>query len=536
MSDFLSIGMEDTLTTQPFGFTRDGRSLFMMDSSDRNTAAAMKVPATADGMEKRELIFASDRADVSDAMFNPVTGEIEAVATEYLRTEWTIIDPAVKKDLDALRELDGGDLNVSSRSLDDRAWIVTSVQDDGPVQYYHWDRDAQQGTHLFSSRPDLESYTLHTMRPVEIPARDGLTLPSYLTLPYRPNNEVVPMVLFVHGGPWARDTWGFNPYHQWLANRGYAVLSVNFRGSTGFGKDFINAGNLEWYGKMQDDLVDAVEWAIGQGYADRERVAIMGGSYGGYAVLAGLTRDPELFTCGVNIVGVSHVRTLLETIPPYWAPMMRFFETRVGALSDPEYLDSISPLTHVDRIRRPLLIGQGANDPRVKISESDQIVAAMNEREIPVTYVVFPDEGHGFARPTNNMAFNAVTEVFLAEHLGGRHQPIEDDLTKSTAQVRDLGDLSMPGVTRFVPPPAAPRGADAATGSDGDAPVKLEDLSEEMQQQAGLILDQIRNSVPPEMLPMVIQQLESQATQVPDDLRVLLRYVRQEVGRMIAEQ
>jgi len=497
--DFLHIGMEDTLTTQVFGFTRDGDELFMMDSTDRNTAALMRVPAKPDGMSDRKLIFASDRADVSNAMFDPVTGEIQAVATEYLRTEWTLIDPAIGPDLEALRALESGDLNVLSRTLDDRAWIVAYTQDAGPVRYYHWDRDAGEGRFLFTNRPELESYTLQSMRPVEIPARDGLTLPSYLTLPHRTRNEAVPMVLMVHGGPWARDTWGFNSYHQWLANRGYAVLSVNFRGSTGFGKDFINAGNLEWYGKMQDDLVDAVEWAIREGYADKDRVAIMGGSYGGYAVLAGLTRDPDLFNCGVNIVGVSHVRTLLETIPPYWEPLLRFFETRVGALSDPEFLDSISPLTHVDNIRRPLLIGQGANDPRVKISESDQIVEAMNSREIPVTYVVFPDEGHGFARPANNMAFNAVTEAFLAEHLGGRYEPIGEDISRSTAQVRDLGDLTLPGVERFVPPPPAPR---AEAGDD--ARVTLESLSPEMQQQANLILDQIR-SAPPDVLPMALQ-------------------------------
>jgi len=528
--DFLTIAMEDTLTTQPFGFTRDGSSLFMMDSTDRNTAAVMKVPATPDGMSNRALIHASDRADVSDAMFNPTTGAIEAVATEYLRTEWTLLDPAIEKDFNGLRALDGGDFRVSSRSRDDRSWIVSFMQDDGPVRYYHWNRDTQTGRYLFNNRPELESYTLLPMRPVEIPSRDGLTLPSYITLPHRTRSEAVPMVLLVHGGPWARDAWGFNPYHQWLANRGYAVLSVNFRGSTGFGKDFINAGNLEWYGKMQDDLVDAVKWAIDQGYTTTDRVAIMGGSYGGYAVLAGLTRDPDLFACGVNIVGVSHVGTLLQTIPPYWEPLLRFFETRVGSLSDTEFLDSISPLTHVDRIRKPLLIGQGANDPRVKISESDQIVEAMNRHDIPVTYVVFPDEGHGFARPVNNMAFNAVTEIFLAEHLGGRYEPIGEDIARSTAQIRELGDLSLPGVERFVPPAPAPVTADAAD----DRELTIEDLPEALRDQAAMILEQI-STAPPEMLPTVLQQLESQAASVPENLRPLFRYVRQEIRRMIAE-
>jgi dipeptidyl aminopeptidase/acylaminoacyl peptidase len=287
------------------------------------------------------------------------------------------------------------------------------------------------------------------MQGVEIRTRDGLTMPSYLSLPPGGTGPY-PMVLFVHGGPWGRDGWGYNPYHQWLANRGYAVLSPNFRGSTGFGKGFVNAGNREWYGKMQDDLNDAVAWAIEQGHADPDRIAIMGGSYGGYATLAGLTRDPELFACGVDIVGPSHVGTLLRSIPPYWAPMLKMFETRVGSLDETEWLDAISPLTHVDSIADPLLIGQGANDPRVKIAESDQIVEAMNRRGLPVTYVVFPDEGHGFRNPANSMAFNAVVEVFLAEHLGGRFEPLGDDVAESTARVHDKGGLELPGVTTWT--------------------------------------------------------------------------------------
>jgi dipeptidyl aminopeptidase/acylaminoacyl peptidase len=239
--------------------------------------------------------------------------------------------------------------------------------------------------------------------------------------------------------------------HQWLADRGYAVLSPNFRGSTGFGKAYLNAGNRQWYRAMQDDLVDAVQWAIAQGIADPDRVAIMGGSYGGYATLAGMTRDAELFACGVDIVGPSHVRTLLETIPPYWEPIKAMFETRVGSIDETEHLDAISPLTHVDQIQRPLLIGQGANDPRVKLSESDQIVAAMDAKQIPVTYVVYPDEGHGFARPENMKAFTAVTEAFFAKHLSGAHQPITSELTDSTAQLRRLGGLELPGCTEWQP-------------------------------------------------------------------------------------
>ena len=235
--------------------------------------------------------------------------------------------------------------------------------------------------------------------------------------------------------------------HQWLSNRGYAVLSVNFRGSTGFGKDFINAGNFEWAGKMHDDLLDAVDWAVEEGIAIEDRVAIMGGSYGGYATLVGLTFTPEEFACGVDIVGPSSLVTLLKTIPPYWKPAMELFNTRVGNLSTDEgmaLLESRSPLNFIDKIQRPLLIAQGANDPRVKQSEADQIVEAMVAKNIPVTYILFPDEGHGFARPENRTAFNAAAEAFLAQHIGGRYQPIDDDFADSTIQIPTGAD-GIPG-------------------------------------------------------------------------------------------
>jgi dipeptidyl aminopeptidase/acylaminoacyl peptidase len=256
------------------------------------------------------------------------------------------------------------------------------------------------------------------------------------------------MILLVHGGPWTRDTWGFNGEEQWLANRGYAVLSVNYRGSTGFGKRFLNAGSREWAGKMHDDLIDAVDWAIKEGIADRGRVAILGGSYGGYAALVGLTFTPDVFACAVDIVGPSNLETLLNTIPPYWEPGIAMFTTRVGDHRTAEgrrFLESRSPLTFVDRIRRPLLIGQGANDPRVKQSEADQIVAAMQRRGIPVTYVLYPDEGHGFARPENRLSFNAVVEAFLSRHLGGRVEPIGRDFQGSTITV-PTGAKDVPGL------------------------------------------------------------------------------------------
>jgi dipeptidyl aminopeptidase/acylaminoacyl peptidase len=283
------------------------------------------------------------------------------------------------------------------------------------------------------------------MHPVEIKSRDGLTMVSYLTLPPGSDSNgdgkpdrAVPLVLLVHGGPWSRDGYGYNGTHQWLANRGYAVLAPNFRSSTGFGKKFISAGDLQWGKTMQDDLNDAVDWAVRSGVTTADKVAIMGSSYGGYAVLAGLTTTPDKFACGVDIVGPSNITTLLGAIPPYWQSLRAQFYKRMGDPNTAEgqkILKEASPLFQAAKIKRPLLIGQGANDPRVNVKESEQIVDALKANNIPVTYVVFPDEGHGFARPATNIAFNAVAENFLAKCLGGRAEPIGDVLKASTAQV-----------------------------------------------------------------------------------------------------
>ncbi len=444
---FEKVGMEDSLTTQFSGFDKSGTILYFTDSRGRDTAALF---ARDMATGKDTLLAENPRCDVGGGLEDPRTGRVQAVAFNYLRNEWTILDPAIKPDFEYLRTVRAGEFIVGSRTSDDRRWIVSYTSDNGPMHVYRYDRGSGQtpgkATFLYTTRPELDNQPLASMHPIEIKARDGLTLVSYLTLPVssdkdgdaRPDRPV-PMVLLVHGGPWARDAWGYNPYAQWLSNRGYAVLQVNFRGSTGFGKNFLNAGNLEWAGKMHDDLIDAVTWAVNERIADRSRVAIMGGSYGGYATLVGLTVTPELFACGVDIVGPSNIVTLLNTIPPYWAPAIELFKKRVGDHTTQEgraFLEARSPLNHVDRIVRPLLIGQGANDPRVKQSESDQIVSAMEQRQIPVTYVLFPDEGHGFARPENNTAFNAVTEGFLSKHLGGRFEPAAGDIEKSTAQIK----------------------------------------------------------------------------------------------------
>jgi dipeptidyl aminopeptidase/acylaminoacyl peptidase len=355
-----------------------------------------------------------------------------------------------------LRQVSPGDIEVISRTLDDSIWIVAYIVDDGPVRYYRYDRETRRATYLFSNRQALDGLSLAKMHAVIIAARDGLHLVSYVTLPVGSEREddlqrpraPLPMVLLVHGGPWSRDAWGYNPWHQWLANRGYAVLSVNFRSSTGLGKDFINAGNHEWGAKMHDDLLDAVAWATQQGIADPERIAIMGGSYGGYATLVGLTFTPETFACGIDIVGPSNILTLLDSIPAYWQPQIELFAKRVGDHRTTEgkaFLAERSPLSYVDRIQRPLLIGQGANDPRVKQAESDQIVQAMQAKGIPVTYALYPDEGHGFARPENNLSFNAITEAFLAQCLGGHFESPGEDLAGSSITV-PTGAEQIPGL------------------------------------------------------------------------------------------
>jgi dipeptidyl aminopeptidase/acylaminoacyl peptidase len=434
---FVTHGLDDSQTTQAFGFSADGKTLYWIDARGRDTAAAFAMDFETGRMTK---LAEDPRADVDNVLIHPMTGKLEAVSVNYLKPQWTVLDPAVKDDIAFLdAQLKGWAL--SSRTDADDKWVVASDNSTAASSTYLYDRKAKSLVKLFDSRPELAGAPLAQMRPVEISSRDGKTLVSYLTLPVSAGAKPakpLPMVLLVHGGPWARDGYGFDRETQLLANRGYAVLQVNFRGSTGFGKGFTNAGNGEWGKKMHDDLLDAVNWAVQQGVADPKKVAIMGGSYGGYATLAGLTFTPETFACGVDIVGPSNLVTLLSTVPPYWESFRKQLIQRMG---DPDteagkaWLKERSPLTHADRIVKPLLIGQGANDPRVKQAESDQIVAAMQAKNIPVTYVLFPDEGHGFARPENNIAFMAVTENFLSQCIGGRAEPIGGTVAASSAKV-----------------------------------------------------------------------------------------------------
>ncbi len=440
---FVSVGMEDSQTTQPQRITADGQTMVWTDSRGRDKAALVALNLATGAT----TVLAQDaRADIESALYDPQTGRVEAYVVDYLKSEYVGLDPSMQTDLKRLQAATPGQFTITSRSEDNNRWTVAMDPVTAPDSTWLYDRRAQRLSKLYVSRPEMEGAPLVPMHALEIKSRDGLTLVSYLTLPRAvdPSGsgkaaQPVPMVLFVQGGPWARDGYGSNRYHQWLANRGYAVLSVNFRGSTGFGKAFTSAGDGEWGRKMQDDLLDAVDWAVKVGVTTRDQVAIMGGSYGGYATLAGLAFTPQAFACGVDIVGPSNLNTLLGTIPPYWESFKQQMYRRMGnpnTEAGKAWLAERSPVNSADRIVKPLLIGQGANDPRVNMRESDQIVDAMAAKKIPVTYVLFPDEGHGFARPVNNIAFNAITENFLAQCLGGRAEPIGDTLKASTAQVK----------------------------------------------------------------------------------------------------
>ncbi len=451
-----TIGKDDMLETTAYGFDRAGETLYMSDSRGRETGALVALNLKSG----RQRVLAEDpQVGVSAWLSDVHTHRPLAVAFDRERTRWQLLDDAVKADFAYLETVRPDDFIVLGQTLDDQTWLVLYRADDGPARYYVYDRADKQARLLFSSRAALEDKPLAPMHPVVIPSRDGLELVSYLSVPTRSDPDSdgrpdapLPMVLLVHGGPWGRVRWGYDATHQWLTSRGYAVLDVNFRGSTGFTKSFANAGDGEWAGKMHDDLLDAVRWAVTQNIAREDKVAIMGASYGGYATLVGLTFTPEVFACGVDIVGPSNLLTLLQTIPPYWDSLRATFAQRVG---DPEteegraQLLARSPIAKVDQIKRPLLIGQGANDPRVKRAESDQIVKAMQERGIPVTYALYPDEGHGFRRPENKKSFNAVAEAFLSECLGGVYEPIGDDLAGSSVTV-PVGAEHVPGLAEAL--------------------------------------------------------------------------------------
>ncbi|MDQ6727044.1 MAG: S9 family peptidase [Actinomycetota bacterium] len=416
----LEVGQDDALTTEPVAFTLDGSALWAVSSIDANAGRLVRIDCATGASE---VVAEDPQYDVGSVRLHPDTREPQVAVFVKERAEFRILDPAIAGDIEALRAVDPGDLNLVGQDDADRTWLAAYMNDDGPVRYYAYDRSSREATFLFEHQPALADYQLARMEPFSFTARDGLVVHGYLTFPPGAARAGLPAVLNVHGGPWARDTWGFDAQAQWLANRGYLCVQVNFRGSTGYGKDFVNAGDREWGAKMHDDLIDAVDWVVAQGHADPARVGIYGGSYGGYAALVGAAFTPDVFACAVDIVGPSNLKTLIESIPPYWAPMIAQFHTRVGnPETEEEFMWERSPLSRAQDIRIPLLIAQGANDPRVKQAESEQIVAALTAKGIDHEYMLFPDEGHGFAKPGNRLKFFAAAERFLAKHLGGRFE------------------------------------------------------------------------------------------------------------------
>jgi dipeptidyl aminopeptidase/acylaminoacyl peptidase len=443
-SHFTTVPIGDTDATRFIDFSDDGKTLYAFDSRGRDKAAFVAIEMAS----RRQIELAADAdTEATQAVFDPRSRRPLAVAFYAERRRWRALDPIASAALGALARHAPGDIDFVSRSDNDRWHVVYYERDTASGEYVLYDADSGSIRQLFLQRPKLAQVTLQPLAPVGFAARDGLRLNGYLTLPVSAARPL-PLVLLIHGGPYLRDVWGYSPTHQWLAERGYAVLSVNYRGSTGYGKAFVTAADHEWGGKMHDDLIDAVDWAVAQGIADRRRVGFFGGSYGGYSALTALTRTPEVFACIVDLFGISNLITFMATIPPYWNPWFTVWKQRLGNPDTAEgraLLAERSPITHIANAKRPILIAQGLQDVRVVPAESAQMVAALVERGLPVTYITFADEGHGFVRPQNRLAFNAIAEAFLAQHLGGAVQPIGEDFSGSSLKV-ETGASLVPGL------------------------------------------------------------------------------------------
>ena len=402
------------------GFTPDDRGLYLTSSVGANAARFVKV----DLATGQSTVLAEDKmydVEPDTTLLQPTRNSIEAIRVYRERGEWVVLDPSLEADFRVLRKVRDGDFEITSRDLKEKTWIVSYTPDDGPVYFYAYDRASRKAAFLFSDRPALEKYKLAKMKSITFQARDGMTIYGYLTLPPGESPRNLPLVVYVHGGPWVRDVWGFDRTVQWLANRGYGVLQINYRGSAGYGKAYLNAGNREWGAKMNTDLIDGKDWAVRQGLADPRRVAIYGYSYGGYAVLAALAFTPDEFACGIDLYGPSSLVSMIKSDPPYYKVLRSLNDQRVGNVdTEVEFLNSRSPIFKVDQIKAPLLVGQGANDVRVTQAESDRMVAALKARGRSVEYLLFPNEGHGGWRAEDYATFTAAAEKFLAKHLGRR--------------------------------------------------------------------------------------------------------------------
>lgn len=428
-------------TAYPLEFDKDNKKVYLITNkgNDRDLMQLVLLdPVTL----KEELVDKDplNKVDIGSAGFSEVTRELTYTTYEDEKTRIVWKDQALKQDYEVIRkQFEGHEIALVNATNDEQKFLVIPYSDTDPGSTYIYDRQTKKLTYQYTPRPNLPIKDLATMQPIQYKSSDGLMIPAYLTIPKGLEPKNLPLVVMPHGGPWGRDSWGYFSYVQFLANRGYAVLLPNFRASTGYGKAFLNAGNNEWGQKMQDDITWGVKYLIEQGIADPEKVGIMGGSYGGYATLAGLAFTPDVYKCGVSIVGPSNLLTLLNSIPPYWESIRTIFYERMGNPDTPEgkaQLERQSPLNSATKIKSPLLVIQGANDPRVNIHESDQIVVALRDRGADVEYLVAPDEGHGFARPVNNMAMLAAAEKFLAKHLGGRYQ--ESATPEVSARLKEI--------------------------------------------------------------------------------------------------
>jgi len=445
---FMSIPRGEVDATRLLDFSADGKTLYLYDTRDRDKAALTAVDVAT---RRTRVLAENPAADVTRVVLHRITRRPLAAGAIVDRRRWQAVEPSFAADLKAIQSSTTGDIELMGLSADASRLMVQVQHDAASPEWIVYDRPTRRARPLFKARRALDGLPLRPLEPVSFPARDGLKIQGYLTRPAS-DAQNVPMVLVIHGGPYLRDEWGFNPTHQWLANRGYAVLSINYRGSTGFGKAFVTAADHEWGGKMHDDLIAGVDWVVARGLADPKRVGFYGGSYGGYAALTAATKTPEVFACIVDIFGIANLLTFMAAIPPYWAPMFSVWKNRIADPDTEEgraFLRERSPLTHIARAFRPILIAQGLEDVRVTRAESEQMVAALRQRNVPLTYVVFPDEGHGFSKPKNQIAFRAVTEAFLAKHLGGHAEPIDRtrDFTGSSITFEAGADL-IPGLTR----------------------------------------------------------------------------------------
>ena len=413
-------------TCGPIRFHKDNKRVYMQTNKGNSDLIELVLMDAETGAVTKVESDPLNKVDLGNTVFSEVSDELVATVYEEDRERFYFKDKEFEKVFNDIKKRVGDrDISLGSSTADEMKWIVVTNSDVDPGTVWVYDRKSKNLSTLYQVREKLDRQALSPMKPVKYKSSDGLEIPAYLTIPKGSSGKNLPTVLFIHGGPWGRDSWGYHSYAQFLANRGYAVLQPNFRASTGYGKKFLNAGNNEWGQKMQDDITWGKKYLVEQGIADPKRVAIMGGSYGGYATLAGVAFTPDEYAAGVAIVAPSNLQTLLNSIPPYWEAIRETFYKRMGDPRTPEGLAQMkrqSPLTSADKIKTPLLVVQGANDPRVNKRESDQIVVALQKRNYPVEYLVAPDEGHGFARPVNNMAMIASSEKFLAKHLGGRYQ------------------------------------------------------------------------------------------------------------------